>query len=242
MIEFHYCPTPNCWKIAIMLEEIGYPYEIRPYDIFRGEQLVPAFRRLNPNNKLPVIVDTEPLGGGAPVTVFESGAILFYLAEKSGRFLALDVHERMATMEWLAWQIAGFGPMLGQASHFVRYAPEPHPYSIARYMNECRRLAHVLEYRLRESDYLARDYSIADMAIWPWAKFLPLLDIDMGEFPQIQRWFAQVEARPAVERVFLDQRTAIDPTYVQEQRRLTDEEWANTYGEKMLAAARMVPE
>jgi GST-like protein len=171
MIELHYCPTPNCWKVAILLEETGLRYAVKRYDLFKGDHLVPAFRRINPNNKLPAIVDQDPADGGPEISVFESGAILFYLAEKTGQFLSRDARPRTATMKWLAWQIAGLGPMMGQAGHFVRYVREPHPYSAQRYLNESRRLLHVLEYRLRESEYLSDEYSIADMAVWPLDPF-----------------------------------------------------------------------
>ena len=165
-IELHYCPTPNCWKVAILL---GRPacHTVKRYDLFKGDHLVPAFRRINPNNKLPAIVDHDPADGGPEISVFESGAILFYLAEKTGQFLSRDARPRIATMKWLAWQIAGLGPMMGQAGHFVRYVREPHPYSAQRYLNESRRLMHVLEYRLRESEYLSDEYSIANMAVGP---------------------------------------------------------------------------
>jgi len=242
MIELHYSPTPNCWKVAILLEETGLPYTLKRYDLFKGDHLVPTFRRINPNNKLPAIVDHDPADGGPGISVFESGAILFYLAEKSGQFLPRDARPRAATMMWLAWQIAGLGPMMGQAGHFVRYAREPHPYSARRYLNESRRLMHVLEYRLRESEYLSDEYSIADMAVWPWIRFLALLEIDVAEFPHVSRWSDVVGRRPAVQRVFTSLATAPDPAYVREKRVLTDEEWSNTYGERMLQAARLMPE
>ena len=222
-----------------MLEEIGEPYRIRRYDIFAGEHLAPAFRGINPNHKLPAIVDEDPTDGGGPLTVFESGAVLIYLAEKSGRFLATEQRARTATLQWLAWQIAGLGPMLGQASHFVRYAPERHPYSINRYVNESRRLLNVMEFRLRQAEYLGGDYSIADMAAWPWIKTLGVLKMDLAEFPQVDRWTAAVGDRAAVARMFARPDTAMDPTYLQEERRLTPDEWSNTYGERMLEASRV---
>ena len=242
MIELHYSPTPNCWKVAILLEETGLQYTVKRYDLFKGDHLVPTFRRINPNNKLPAIVDQDPADGGSGISVFESGAILFYLAEKTGQFLSRDVRPRTATMKWLAWQIAGLGPMMGQAGHFVRYVREPHPYSAQRYLNESRRLMHVLEYRLRESEYLSDEYSIADMAVWPWVRFLALLEIDVAEYPHVSRWSDVVGRRPAVQRVFTSTATAPDPAYLREKRVLTDEEWSNTYGERMLQAARLVPE
>ena len=237
MIDFHFCPTPNCWKVAIMLQEVQLPYNIIPYDIFKGEQLAPEFRAINPNNKLPAIVDKNT--GAEPITVFESGAILYYLAEKSQRFLPTEIGARMRVMQWLAWQIAGLGPMIGQASHFLRYAPERHEYSIARYTNECVRLVNVLEYRLRRSEYLADDYSIADMAVWPLANVISLVGVERSDYPAMDRWLDVIAQRPAIERVFSSRETAVDPSYLRASRSLTAEEWSNTYGERMLAAARV---
>lgn len=239
MIDFHFCPTPNCWKVAIMLDEAGLARRIIPYNIMKGDQLAASFRKINPNNKLPAIVDNDPAESGAPVTVFESGAILFYLAEKSGRFLPINVRDRMCVMQWLCWQIAGLGPMMGQASHFVRYAPERHEYSVNRYLKESRRLLNVLEYRLQESDFLSSEYSIADMAIWPWIHTISLLGFKLQEFPEVERWFNVIHARPAIRRVlYQDKETAIQAEYLQERRLLTPEEWSNTYGDRMLEAAR----
>nr|HMN52662.1 glutathione S-transferase N-terminal domain-containing protein [Sphingopyxis sp.] len=162
MIDLHYSATPNGQKIAIMLEEIGAPYRVLPYDIFDGDQLTEAFGRINPNHKLPAIVDQNPAGGGEPVTVFESGAILQYLAEKSGRFLPASGAARAATLSWLTWQVAGLGPMGGQASHFLRYAPAGQDYAVERYTKEVTRLLTVLERRLEKSAYVAgEDYTIA---------------------------------------------------------------------------------
>lgn len=236
MITLHYSPTPNCWKVAIMLEETQMPYRVQHYDIFAGDHLTAAFQRVNPNHKLPAIVDTEPADRGDPVTVFESGAILTYLAEKSGRFLSSDVRLRSAAMQWLAWQIAGLGPMLGQANHFVRYAPQPQPYATDRYVNESRRLIRVLEHRLGEVPYLAGDYSIADMAAWPWVRFLGLLQLQLSDFPNLKRWFEAIEARPAVERVFASPETAPNPAYLQASPKLTAEQWSNLFGDRMLNA------
>ena len=166
MIDLHYSATPNGQKIAIMLEEIAEPYRVIPYDIFEGDQLTTEFGRINPNHKLPAIVDRDPAGGGDPVTVFESGAILQYLAEKSGRFLPASGAPRAAALSWLTWQVAGLGPMGGQASHFLRYAPAGQEYATRRYTKELNRLLTVLERRLEKSAYVAGDaYTIADMAI-----------------------------------------------------------------------------
>lgn len=242
MITLHYSPTPNCWKVAILLEELATPYAIRHYDIFAGDHLTPAFRHLNPNHKIPVIVDDDPAGGGPSITVFESGAILVYLAEKSRRFLARDLRGRTDTLQWLSWQIAGLGPMLGQANHFVRYAPQPQAYATERYVNESRRLIHVLEHRLGQSPYLAGEYSIADMAAWPWVRFLGLLQLELADFPNTKRWFEAIEARAAVQKVFTAPETAPNPAYLQASARLTPEQWSNLFGERMLRAPCASPE
>jgi len=238
MIEVHYSPTPNCWKVIILLEETGSPYVLRRYDLFKGEHLVPAFRRINPNNKLPAIVDTAPADGGAPLAIFESGAILIYLAEKSGQFLSQEIRSRTLTLQWLAWQVSGLGPMMGQAGHFVRYAREQHPYSINRYVQESRRLLHVLEYRLRESEYLSEGVLYCRHCGVALDQVCRAPRDRSCEYPQVTRWHAAVQSRPAVVRVFTSRQTAPDPAYVQEKRRLTDEEWSNTYGERMLAVPR----
>jgi GST-like protein len=242
MITLHYSPTPNCWKVAILLEEARIPYRVQHYDIFAGDHLTAAFQRINPNHKLPAIVDDEPAGGGEPIPVFESGAILVYLAEKCGRFIAPDARGRAATLQWLAWQIAGLGPMLGQANHFVRYAPQPQPYATERYVNESRRLIHVLEHRLGQAQYLAGEYSIADMAAWPWVRFLGLLQLDLADFPNVKRWFDAIEARAAVQRVFTAPETAPNPAYLQASARLTPEQWSNLFGDRMLRAPRTASE
>lgn len=236
MITLHYSPTPNCWKVAILLEELALPYVVRHYDIFAGDHLTPEFRRLNPNHKIPVIVDDAPADRDEPLIVFESGAILFYLADKSGRFMAQDARGRAATLQWLSWQIAGLGPMLGQANHFVRYAPQPQPYATERYINESRRLIHVLEHRLGQAPYLAGDYSIADMAAWPWVRFLGLLQLELADFPNVKRWFEAIESRAAVHKVFTAPETAPNPAYLQASAKLTPEQWSNLFGDRMLRA------
>lgn len=196
-IELHYWPTPNGWKIAIMLEELGVPYEIRYVNISRGEQFSPDFLAISPNNRMPAIIDPEG-PGGAPISVFESGAILLYLGRKFGRFYPDDERARVAVEEWLMWQMAGFGPMLGQNHHFRNYAPEKLPYAIDRYVNEAHRLYGVLNRRLEERDYVAGDYSIADMAIASWARGHERQDVDLAEFPHVRRWLDAILARPAV--------------------------------------------
>ena len=196
-IELHYWPTPNGWKIAIMLEELGVPYEIHYVNISRGEQFSPDFLAISPNNRMPAIIDPEG-PGGAPISVFESGAILLYLGRKFGRFYPDDERARVAVEEWLMWQMAGFGPMLGQNHHFRNYAPEKLPYAIDRYVNEAHRLYGVLNRRLEERDYVAGDYSIADMAIASWARGHERQGVDLAEFPHVRRWLDAILARPAV--------------------------------------------
>jgi GST-like protein len=202
MIDVHYWPTPNGWKVTIALEEMELPYRVLPVNIGRGEQFRPEFLAISPNNRMPAIVDHAPAEGGAPVSVFESGAILIYLAEKTGRFLPTDVRGRVETLQWLMWQMGGLGPMLGQAHHFRNYAPEKIPYGIDRYTNEANRLYGVLDRRLADREFLAGPYSIADMACWPWIVPHKNQGQDLDEFPHVRRWFETLRARPAVQRGF----------------------------------------
>ncbi|HEX7894991.1 MAG TPA: glutathione binding-like protein, partial [Terriglobales bacterium] len=212
-------------------------------DLYAGEHLTPEYHAINPNRKIPAIVDTAPADGGSPITVFESGAILTYLAEKYGRFLSTEIRSRTLTLQWMNWQVAGLGPMIGQASHFVRFAPKGNPYSVSRYVNEAQRLIHVLEGRLNEVEYLAGEYSIADMAVWPWIGGFPalltMLDIDVGKFPAVQRWTAAIADRTAVKAAFARRDNAINPKAVKENMELTKEEWSNLFGEKNFAASRV---
>jgi GST-like protein len=198
-IELHYWPTPNGHKISIMLEELGVPYEVRYVDIGRGEQFEPAFLKISPNNRMPAIVDPEG-PGGKPISVFESGAILQYLGRKFGKFYPADERARVAVEEWLFWQVGGLGPMAGQAHHFRQYAPQKVPYAIDRYTNEVNRLYGVLNKRLAERDYLAGDYSIADMAAFPWTRSYEKQGQSLDDFPHMKRWFDAIAARPAVQR------------------------------------------
>jgi GST-like protein len=200
MIDLHFWPTPNGRKITIMLEEVGLPYKIVPVNIGRGEQFTPEFLAISPNNRMPAIVDHEPLGGGAPLSIFESGAILEYLAEKTGRFMPPDVRGKYEVLQWLYWQMAGLGPMCGQAHHFRGYAPEQIKYAIDRYTNEVNRLYGVMDKRLSDREYLAGDYSIADMAAWPWVVPFKAQGQDLDHFPHLKRWFDAISARPAVEK------------------------------------------
>jgi GST-like protein len=203
MIDLHYWPTPNGHKITMFFEESGLPYRIVPVNIRLGEQFAPEFLKISPNNRMPAIVDHEPAGGGAPVSVFESGAILVYLAEKSGRFLATDLRGRFATLEWLFWQVGGLGPMAGQNHHFGRYAPEKLPYAIERYVKETNRLYGVLDGRLAHNEFIAgAQYSIADMACYPWIVPWQAQQQDLAQFPHLARWFAAVGAREATKRAY----------------------------------------
>lgn len=240
MIDLHFDRTPNCWKIAIMLEEIGASYRVVEYDMLAGDHLTPAYRAINPNHKLPALVDHAPEDGGDPIIVAETGAMLIYLADKHGVFLPREPRKRTPVLQWLTWQVAGLGPMMGQASHFMRYAPEKQQYSITRYSNESRRLMTVLDGLLSKGEYIAGDYSIADIATWPWANFAERVGIGivLADFPHVRRWGELIAARPAVERVFSQPETAVNPGYLQKSRALSAEQWSNIFGERMLAAAR----
>ena len=200
MIELHSFPTPNGWKVSIALEELQLPYTYHAVDISRGEQFEPAFLEISPNNRVPAIVDREPEGGGEPVSVFESGAILLYLAEKTGQLLPTDPRRRVAALEWLMWQMGGLGPMCGQAGHFINYAPERIAYGVERYSNEVRRLYGVLDRRLEGRAFLADEYSIADIAAWPWISLHAHHEVDPADFANVDRWFQEIGAREAVAR------------------------------------------
>lgn len=202
MIDLHYWPTPNGHKITMFLEETGTPYQIFPVNIGKGEQFQPDFLKIAPNNRMPAIVDHAPLDGGAPISVFESGAILVYLAEKTRQFLSPDLRVRMQTLEWLFWQMGGLGPMAGQNHHFNIYAPEKLPYAIHRYVNETNRLYAVLNRQLQGRDFIAGDYSIADMAAYPWIVPHKVQGQDLDNFPNLKRWFETIHARPATIRAY----------------------------------------
>ncbi len=202
MIDLYYWPTPNGHKITMFLEEAGLPYEIKPIDIGRGAQFDPDFLKIAPNNRMPAIVDHEPADGGEPISVFESGAILQYLAEKTGQFLPADLRGRTEVMQWLFWQMGGLGPMLGQNHHFKVYAPEKLPYAIDRYVNETTRLYNVLNRRLADREFVAGAYSIADMACYPWIVPHERQGQNLDDFPHLKRWFEAVRARPATVRAY----------------------------------------
>ena len=198
-IELYYWPTPNGWKITIMLEELSVPYVVKYVNIGKGEQFEPSFLAIAPNNRMPAIIDPEG-PGGEPISVFESGAILQYLGRKFGRFYPSDERKRVAVEEWLFWQVGGLGPMAGQAHHFRQYAPEKVPYAIDRYTNEVNRLYGVMDKRLAAREFLAGDYSIADMASIGWTRSYKNQGQDLDDFPNLKRWFETIMARPAVER------------------------------------------
>lgn len=202
MIDLYYWPTPNGWKISIMLEECGLPYRLVPVNIGKGEQFSADFLAISPNNRMPAIVDHAPNDAGAPLAIFESGAILLYLAEKSGRFLASGMRQRYQTLQWLMWQMGGLGPMAGQNGHFLLYAPEKIPYAIERYGKEVDRLYGVLDAQLaRTAAYVAgADYSIADIAIFPWVRTHKAQQVDLQKFPAVQRWYDALFERPALKR------------------------------------------
>jgi GST-like protein len=221
MIDLHYWPTPNGWKITIALEELGLPYTIKPVNIGRGEQFRPEFLSISPNNRMPAIVDHDPEGDGAPIAVFESGAILQYLAEKTRKLIPDDVRGRYEVLQWLAWQVAGLGPMAGQAGHFRNYAEEKIPYAIDRYVNEVNRLYGVLDRRLADREFVAGDaYSIADIAIWPWTRRPDYFGQALDELPHLRRWREAMAARPAVQRgVEVGKDLRIGPTMDAEARK-----------------------
>ncbi|HEX6119015.1 MAG TPA: glutathione S-transferase N-terminal domain-containing protein [Dongiaceae bacterium] len=202
MIELHYWPTPNGHKITIFLEETGLAYKIVPVNIGRSDQFKPEFLKIGPNNRMPAIIDTEPKGGGAPISVFESGAILEYLGDKTGRFFPTELRARTEVRQWLFWQMGGLGPIAGQNHHFAIYAPEKLPYAINRYVNETNRLYGVLNKRLADRPFVAGEYSIADMASYPWIVPYKNQGQDLDEFPNLKRWFEAIQSRPAVIRAY----------------------------------------
>ncbi len=210
MIDLYTWPTPNGHKIHIMLEETGLEYTVHPIDISAGDQFEPEFLKISPNNKMPAMVDLDG-PGGKPYSLFESGAILMYLAEKTGKFMPEEIRARYEVIQWLMFQMGGIGPLLGQAHHFRAYAPEKIPYAIDRYTNEANRLYSVLDVRLKDHEYLADEYSIADIATFPWLRSHERQGVDLNQYPNVKRWFEVVADRPAVKRgveVLADRRRA----------------------------------
>ena len=224
MIDVYYWGTPNGLKIKLFLEEAGLPYNIIPVDIGKGEQFKPGFLKIAPNNRIPAIVDHEPPGGGAAISLFESGAILLYLAEKTRRFIPADIRGRALTLQWLFWQVGGLGPMAGQNGHFNHYAPEKVPYAIERYVKETNRLYGVLDRQLKGREYIAGEYSIADVACYPWIVPHERHGQNLGDFPDLRRWFERIRARPACQRAY----AGVEQSY---SRRISDEERRILFGQ-----------
>ena len=203
MIDLYYWTTPNGHKVSLFLEEAGLPYEVHPINIGQGDQFKPDFLKIAPNNRIPAIVDQNPTDGGAPISLFESGAILLYLAEKTGQFIPTDLRGRQEVLQWLFWQMGGLGPMAGQNHHFSQFAPEKIPYAIKRYVDETARLYGVLDRRLADRPFVAgADYSIADMAIYPWIVSHKWQSQRLEDFPHVQRWFNSIKERPATVRAY----------------------------------------
>lgn len=203
MIDLYYAPTPNGHKVTLFLEEAELDYRLHRVDISKGEQFKPEFLAISPNNKIPAIIDHDPADGGGPLSIFESGAILLYLAEKTGKLLSPQLRERQATLQWLFWQVGGFGPMLGQNHHFNHFAPQPVPYAIERYQVETQRLYGVLNKRLEKTPWLGGDgYSIADIAAYPWVVSHERQRIDLNTYPAVNNWFTRIQNRPATERAW----------------------------------------
>ncbi len=224
MIDFYYWPTPNGHKITIFLEEAAVPYTIHKVDIGKGEQFNPEFLAISPNNRMPAIVDQAPKDGGKPISVFESGAILQYLAEKTGQFLPTEIRAKTEVMQWLFWQVGGLGPMAGQNGHFNVYAPEKLPYAMERYTKETTRLYSVMNKRLADRQFLAGDYSIADMASYPWIVPYETHKQKLEDFPNLKRWFEAMKARPAVVRAYAN----AGPSY---QKPISDAERKVLFGQ-----------
>lgn len=222
MIDLHYWTTPNGHKVTIFLEEAALPYTVFPVNIGQGDQFKPEFLAISPNNRIPAIVDHAPKGGGASVSVFELGAILMYLAEKTGQFLSADMRQRYDAIQWLFWQMGGLGPMAGQNHHFNLYAPEKIPYAIERYVKETNRLYGVLNKRLADREFIAGDYSIADMASYPWVVPYKNQGQNIDDFPHLKRWLEAIAARPAVVRAYAKAKE-VNPKFGQPTIRSDDE-------------------
>ncbi|WP_266183842.1 glutathione binding-like protein [Dyella humicola] len=227
MIELYFAATPNGLKLKLFLEEAGLPYFVTPVNIGKGEQFRPEFLAISPNNKIPAIVDHAPAGGGAPVTLFESGAIMLYLAEKAGCLIPADIHGRAEVLQWLFWQMAGLGPMAGQIGHFNVYAPEKVPYAIDRYTRETARLYGVLNQRLVDRAFIAGDLSLADIACYPWIVPHEAHGQTLSDFPHLERWFVAMSQRPATLRTY----EGVANVYAARQRDISDEERRVLFGQ-----------
>lgn len=221
MIDLYFWTTPNGYKVLTFLEETGIPYRIVPVNISKGEQFEAEFLQISPNNKIPAIIDNSPGHPRVPIPLFESGAILLYLAEKTGRFLPKNVAGRNDVLQWLFWQMGGLGPMLGQNLHFGQYAPEKIPYAIDRYVNESKRLFEVMDRQLTNREFIAGDYSIADMASYPWVFKHPYLQLQLDEFPNLTRWYQTIGQRPAVARAYeIGANINTTPTVTEESKKI----------------------
>jgi len=221
MIDFYFWTTPNGYKVLMSLEEMDIPYRIVPINISKGEQFEAEFLQISPNNKMPAIIDNSPAERDMPISLFESGAILQYLAEKTGHFLPKDIAGRAEVLQWLFWQMGGLGPMLGQNLHFGQYAPEKIPYAIDRYVNESKRLFEVMDKQLTYREFIAGEYSIADMASYPWIFKYPYLQLRLDEFPNLTRWYQTIEQRPAVARAYqIGASINTTPTMTEESKKI----------------------
>lgn len=229
MIDLYYWTTPNGHKITIFLEEVGLPYNIIPVNIGAGDQFKPEFLKISPNNRIPAIIDHEPATGNKPISVFESGAILLYLAEKTGKLIPQDLHGRVEVLQWLFWQMGGLGPMAGQNHHFSKYAPEKIDYAINRYVKETGRLYAVLNKRLADREFVAGNYSIADIAAYPWIVPYESQSQNLEDFPHLKRWFETIQARPATIRAYQKAEAFKDQTLdIEKSRELLFNQSANT--------------
>ncbi len=230
MLDVYFWPTPNGYKVTMLLEELGLKYNVVPVNIGRGDQFKPEFLRISPNNKMPALIDSEG-PGGKPIEIFESGAILIYLAEKHGRYLPADTRGKYNVLQWLMFQMASVGPMLGQAHHFRRYAPEQIKYAIDRYTNEAARIYNVIDKRLGEGEYLAGDYSIADIATYPWLVPHKMQGQDLDQYPNLKRWYEAIRMRPATQRGFAVMADVVERMRQQAQQPSQDKEsWNNLFG------------
>lgn len=231
MIDLYFWPTPNGYKVTVMCEEVGLKYNVIPVNIGAGDQFKPEFLKISPNNKMPAIIDHEA-ADGKPLAMFESGAILMYLAEKTGKLMPSDTRGKYNVIQWLMFQMGTVGPMLGQAHHFRRYAPEKLEYAVNRYTNEAKRIYNVIDKRLSEAPYLAGDYSIADIATYPWLVPHSMQGQNLEEYPNLNRWFAEMRERPAVKRGFAVMADVIERMRQQAQQRPDPKSWENLFGNK----------
>jgi GST-like protein len=234
MIDVYFWPTPNGYKVTVMLEELGLKYNLVPVNIGKGDQFKPEFLKISPNNRMPAIIDPEG-PGGKPFAIFESGAILMYLAEKHGKLMPAEIRGKYEVVEWLMFQMASVGPMLGQAHHFRLYAPEKLKYAIDRYTNEARRIYNVIDKRLGEVPYLAGEYSIADIAVYPWLVPHSMQGQNLDDTPNLKRWYEELRSRPAVQRgfaVMADEVAKMREAAAARQRPHDEESWNNLFGNK----------